>query len=178
MNGRHTHPLVVAVITLGFVAFSVPTAAQQAGDLLEAVARGDLGKLQRALATGVEPDVRGPNRGTPLIAAAMFGQTDLVRFLLEHDASLDLQNADGATALHVAALFGHPRSVSLLLAAGAARDVRNNNGQMALDLVSGPWSAEWEGIYEFLGSVFQMDLDIDRIRTVRPDVYAILRSPG
>lgn len=46
--------------------------------------------------------------------------------------------------------------------------------QTPLDLVSGPWSAEWEGIYQFLGSLFQMDLDIDRIKTVHPDVRAIL----
>ena len=84
MNSRHTRPLVVAVIAVGFVAFSAPIGAQQGSNLLEAVARGDLGTLQRALETG----------------------------------------------------------------------------------------------YEFLGSVFHMNLDIDRIRTVRPDVHAILRSPG
>lgn len=103
MNSRHIHPLIAAVIALGFVAFTAPIDAQQSGDLLEAVARGDLGTLQRTLATSVEPDVRGPNGGTPLIAAVMFEQTDLVRVLIEHEVTLDVQNDDGSTALHVAA---------------------------------------------------------------------------
>ena len=145
MNSRHIHPLIAAVIALGFVAFTALIDAQQSDDLLEAVARGDLGTLQRALATGVEADVRGPTGGTPLIAAAMFGKTDLVRVLIEHKATLDVQNDDGLTPLHVATLFSNPRSVTLLLASGSARDLRNKDGQTPLDLVSGPWRAEWGG---------------------------------
>lgn len=176
MTGRHARQLVVAVIVFGFVAISVPIYAQNETDLWEAVALGDLATLQRALDVGVDPDVLEPNGATPLIVAAMFGQTDLVRFLIEKEATLDIQNNDGATALHVAALFGHPQAVSLLLAAGAARDLRNNEGLTPLDLVSGPWSEEWDGLYQYLGAVFQMDLDIQRIREVRPEVHAILRA--
>jgi hypothetical protein len=66
----------------------------------------------------------------------------------------------------------------LLLAAGAARELRNNDGRTPLDLVSGPWSEELDGLYEFLGAVFQMDLDIERIRTIRPEVNALLRAPN
>ena len=101
--------------------------------------------------------------------------TDLVRFLIDKQAALDIQNNDGATALHVAALFGHPESVKLLLGAGAARDLQNNDGLTALDLVSGPWTAETDGLYGFLGMVFQMALDIERIREVRPEVHALLQ---
>ena len=116
-----------------------------------------------------------PNGATPLIVGAMLGHTDLVRFLIDREAALDVQNNDGATALHVAALFGHPESVELLLGAGAARDLQNNNGLTALDLVSGPWTAETDGLYGFLGMVFEMDLDVDRIREVRPELHILLQ---
>ena len=176
MTNRHARQLVVAVIVLGLVALSAPIYAQNDTDLWGRVARGDLNTLQRALEAGVDPDVLEPNGATPLIVAAMFAHTDLVRFLIQKEATLDAQNNDGATALHVASLFGHPQAVMLLLAGGAASDLRNNDGMTPLDLVSGPWSDELVGLYEFLGAVFQVDLDIERIRETRPEVNAILRT--
>lgn len=167
----------VASIVFALVILSAPLIhAQNEAGMWEAVVLGDLGTLQAALEAGVDPDVLEPNGATPLIVSAMFGQTDLVRFLIEREAALDIQNNDGATALHVAALFGHPQAVKLLLDAGADRKVQNNDGLTARDLVSDPWSDELEGLYEFLGSVFQMELDIDRIRVVRPEVHDILRA--
>ena len=176
MTSLNTRQLVAGVIVLGLVALSAPSYAQTEPDLWEAVARGDLDTLQRALAAGVDPDVREPNGATPLIVAAMLGHTDLVRLLIDEDAALDLYNNDGATALHVAALFAHPRAVKVLLASGAARDMRNNDGLTPLDLVSDPWNQELQGLYEYLGAVFQMELDVDRIREIRPEVDAILRA--
>ena len=174
MTSRNARQFVVAMIVLSLVALRAPIYAQSKADLWEAVARGDLHTLQRALESGLDPDVREPNGATPLIVAAMFGHTDLVRLLIENDAALDVQNNDGATALYVASLFGHPDAVTLLLKEGAARDTRNNDGVTALETVSGPWSDELRGLYEFLGSIFQMELDIDRIRDVRPEIRALL----
>ena len=69
-----------------------------------------------------------------------------------------------------------PDVLDLLLDAGADREVQNNNGLTPRDLVSDPWSDELEGLYEFLGSVFQMELDIDRVWMVRPEVRDTLRA--
>ncbi len=168
---------VAASIVFALVTLSAPPIyAQNDAGVWEAVVQGNLGTLEAALEAGVDPDVLESNGSTPLIVAAMFGQTDLVRFLIEREAALDIRNNDGTTALHVAALFGHPQAVRLLLDAGADREVQNNDGLTPLDIVSGPWSDELEGIYEFLGSIFQMELDIDRIRMVRPEVHDILRA--
>ena len=79
MTSHHARQLVVAVIVLGPAALSTPIYAQHEADLWEAVARGDLNTLQRALESGLDSDVRESNGNTPLIVAAMFGQTDLVR---------------------------------------------------------------------------------------------------
>ena len=62
--------------------------------------------------------------------------------------------------------------------AGAATDLRNNDGVTPLEAVSGPWSEELRGLYEFFDGIFQMQLDIDRIREVRPEVHAILQAAG
>ena len=108
----------------------------------------------------------------------MFGQTDLVPFLIERKAQVNIQNNDGSTALIVAAFFGHPDIVTLLLEAGAETDLRNNDGVTALEAVLGPWSEELTDIYEFFDAIFQMQLAIDRIREVRPEVHAILQAAG
>ena len=44
---------------------------------------------------------------------------DLVPFLIERKAQVNIQNNDGSTALIVAAFFCHPDIVTLLLEAGA-----------------------------------------------------------
>ena len=155
---------------------SAPIYAKNQVDLWEGVVIGDLKPLERALEAGLDPNVREPNGSTPLIIAAMWGQTSVVSFLVENKAKLNIQNNQGTTALHVAAFFGYPEAVELLLAAGAASDIRNDDGQTPLDSVSGPWSPVLEGIYAFFDVTFQMGLDIDRIREVRPEVHNILRT--
>ena len=155
-----------------------PDYGQQKTDPWAAAIIGDLDTLQRALEAGLSPDAREPNGSTPLILAAMFGQTDLVPFLIERKAQVNIQNNDGSTALIVAAFFGHPDIVTLLLESGAETDLRNNDGVTALEAVSGPWSEELTDIYEFFDAIFQMQLAIDRIREVRPEVHAILQAAG
>ena len=166
-------PVTAILIT----ALSAPIFAQNAGEAFYgAVVTEDLNTVQRVFEAGVDVNVREPNGSTSLILAAMWGQTAVVRFLIEKDAKLDIQNNQGTTALHVAAFFGHPEAVELLLAAGAASDIRNDDGQTPLDSVSGPWSPVLEGIYAFFDTTFQMGLDIDRIRAVLPEVHQILTN--
>ena len=66
--------------------------------LWEAVATGRLEVVAEALSSGVDPNVREPNGSTPLIVAAMFGQTSMVSLMIEKKARLDIQNNEGSTA--------------------------------------------------------------------------------
>ena len=166
-------PIAVAMVV---TVFSAPIVAQDKDKFWEAVATGDLNAVQQAFKARVDPNVREPNGSTPLIIAAMFGQTSVVSFLIENGARLNIQNNQGSTALHVAAFFGYPEAVRLLLVGGAARDIRNYDDLTPLDTVSGPWNRVLEGVYAFFDTAFQMGLDIDRIREVRPEVIAILRT--
>jgi hypothetical protein len=176
MIDRPARPFVVAMFVVSVVARGAPLCAQPATDVWVAAAGGDMDTVRRVLDAGGDPDALEPNGATPLIVAAMFGHTDVVGLLIERNATLDVQNKDGATALHVAALFGHPDAITALLTAGAATDIENHEGFTPLGLVRAPWSDEMYGLYAFLGTLFQMDLDIERIRKTRPAVRAVLQA--
>lgn len=108
-------------------------------------------------------DPRNANDETPLMLAALKGQTELVRQLIARDADvnkpgwaplhyaathghlaimelllelhafIDAQSPNGTTPLMMAAHYGTPAAVKLLLEAGADIDMRNQLGLSALD---------------------------------------------
>lgn len=178
MIGRNASQFGVVMSVFWVVASGAPSFAQPAGDLWRAAAGGDLDTVRETLDAGGDPDALEPNGATPLIVAAMFGHADLVCFLIDRQATVDLQNNDGATALHVAALFGYPDAITALLDAGAATHIQNTDGYTPLDLVRDPWTDEMYALYGYLGTVFQMDLDIERIRKARPAVREVLQAAG
>jgi ankyrin repeat protein len=51
---------------------------------------------------------------TPLMIAAAYGHTEVVRLLVSEDVPLDTQNHDGLTALMIAGQSGHPDIVDIL----------------------------------------------------------------
>lgn len=71
---------------------------------------------------------------TLLHLAAVLGFHRLVSWLIERDASLDMQDKHGYTALHLAALCGRVTITRLLLQAGAVHDVSNQAGQTPVDI--------------------------------------------
>ena len=111
-------------------------------------------------------DPRNANDETPLMLAALEGQTEIVRqliardadvnkpgwaplhyaathghlaimeLLLEHHAFIDAQSPNGTTPLMMAAHYGTPAAVKLLLEAGADIDMRNQLGLSALDFAN------------------------------------------
>lgn len=71
---------------------------------------------------------------TPLHYAASGGHSDIVALLLENFAYIDAEAPNGSTPLMMAALYGTSDVVKVLLAAGADTALRNAQGQTALDL--------------------------------------------
>ena len=163
---------LVTVLLTSLVA--LPAAAQPPEAFWVGLAEGDAALLEQTLDAGTDIDVREPNGSTPLIVAAMFGQTKLVRRLVDRGANLDLQNADGATALHVAALFAHPECIEVLLDAGADPTLTNSFGLTDADQIRDEWGSDVEQMYDFLASMFQLDLDFGRLEEQRPAARAML----
>ena len=86
--------------------------------LHSAVANSDpdkAGAMARSLlAAGAAPNAKQQGGFTPLQAAALHGNLDLVRLLLESGADPGLVNESGATAVDLAESAGHAEVVQIL----------------------------------------------------------------
>ena len=131
------------------------------------------------LAAGKDVNSKAPSIGvTPLMAAAITGQSDAATLLLAKGAKPDIRNNDGSTALHMAAFFGHIEIVEALVAKGADVNVRNERSETPLDTVSGAWSEELEGVYQAIGGALKLELDLEEIKSARPKIAALLAKEG
>ena len=123
---RHT------AIALGILI--VVTAGALAGEIHDAVQRGDLGAVQRLLEA--EPELVNevePRFGSmPLHMAVYFGRTDIARTLIESGADVEAPGLQGWTPLVMAALRGRLEVTGYLLEAGADPGAASANGELPL----------------------------------------------
>jgi len=66
-------------------------------EMLEVAAKGDNARVKELLDKGVDVNLRGNDRNTPIMEAAYAGHLDTVRLLLDHGADLSARKNDGAT---------------------------------------------------------------------------------
>lgn len=123
-------------------------------DMFVAIHDGHIGKIKEDLERGV--DVNGQIKKkfrrygnyiltfgtTPLIAAATFGNADVVKFLLANGAEVNMRNEREETALMVAAEHGQTEVVRVLLANGADVNAKDNLGHTALMIAAASASVE------------------------------------
>lgn len=151
--------------------------ATSANDIWTAAGEGKRDEVTRVLAAGISVNAKQAGTGlTPLNTAALFGQTDMAKMLIEKGADVSIANNDGSTALHIAAFFAHVELVELLLEKGASSSVKNGRGETPLDVVSADWSPQLEGVYTAVGDLVGIELDLARIRQARPKVAKFLRE--
>jgi ankyrin repeat protein len=82
--------------------------------------RASLEVLQRFVELGVSPNVINKLTQTPLLQrAVLLGHENIVKYLLDQNADVDVVNLQGATALHHAANHGFVEIIRLLLQKGA-----------------------------------------------------------
>lgn len=84
---------------------------------------------------------QGPGGSTPLMSAALYGDAESVRLLLEAGADPNIRNAAGATALMWA--VDDPDKTRLLIRSGADVNARSDDGRTPLLI-----AATWRGSYE------------------------------
>jgi len=178
MKKANTWILVIAVfIVCGQTkksAFAAPDV-----DIWKAAASGNIVAIKQHLEAGTDVDAKeSPGGSTPLLVAAIFGRADAAKFLIEKEANVNASSNDGATALHGAAFFCHAEIVKLLLDKGAKVNAKNIRGETPLDAVAGSWSQELEGIYKWLAELWNLQLNLERIKASRPKVAALLRKSG
>jgi ankyrin repeat protein/Flp pilus assembly protein TadD len=89
---------------------------------------------------GIDLNLCSKHRGTALHFAAGYGQSDIVRLLIKHDADINLVSpSDGRTPTMATCLdYPHPDSLAVLLDAGAAINAQDRQGRTALRLAIQP----------------------------------------
>jgi len=108
-----------------------------------AAADDDLESVERLLREGAHINARkGAYKTTALMEASVQGNVEVMRFLVENGADVNLVDKDGWTALMGATVEGRLESVKLLLELGAQVDAENDKGQTALVMASGPGHTE------------------------------------
>lgn len=146
-------------------------------DIWTAAATGDTREIKLLLALGENPNLKEPiNNSSPLIMAAIFGQTKAAKLLVESGADLNASNNDKTTALHSAAFFCHMDTVEYLLEAGASTDARNRFGHTPLESVSREWDASLERTYKMYANLLSMEMDLEYIQTMRPRIADLMRE--
>jgi ankyrin repeat protein len=173
-------------VVLFFVATLVMMGCQPGGrkvpgvDIWAATATDNKVAVEQHIAAGADLNAKEPAGGsTPLILAGVFGRPEIAQILLKYGARTDIYNNSGTNALINAAFFGHPETVRVLLDGGADANATNPiTGNTALDAVTSEWTPELENIYRGIGAALQLDIDLDRVKTVRPEIAEILREAG
>lgn len=101
--------------------------------LHRAVSGGRLDDVKALVKAGANVNVRqGTFKGTPLQYAATQGHAEVVKFLIESQATLDAADTFGRTPLMWAADKGHTDVVRLLVNHGADQKAKTNTGWTAL----------------------------------------------
>lgn len=79
-------------------------------------------------------DINGnSSMGTPLMAAVVKGNKEIVKILLEHRANPNIADPSGVTALMYATIFKQYEIVEMLLKANAVTDLKDIRGNSAVD---------------------------------------------
>ena len=172
---KATRPQVAAILRR--------SGGKTVGDLWTAAGQGNIEAIKQHVSAGTDLNAKEPGWGnTPLIVAAIYGQTEAAGLLIENGANPNARNNEGATALHVAAFFCRTDTVKLLLDKDAEVNAKSIRWETPLDWVASPWSQELEGSYRnvegLLQGFLQIQLDLERIKAARPQVAAILRRSG
>lgn len=134
--------------------------AEPAGlKLLRFAAAGDLQKVKKALENGATIDFTKPKsiqHRTALIEATVNGHIEIVKFLLEKGATVDIKSERNLTALAHAAECGQEEIVKLLLKKGAALEIPD-----ALDRTPLTYAAR-KGNYDIVKMLVEKGAQVDK----------------
>ena len=145
--------------------------------LWQAAMTGNTAAVQQHIRAGTNINTKEDFGGsTPLILAAIFGQTEVAKILIDAGAELDAQNNSGGTVLHQACFFGRPEIVRLLVNAGADPHAVNNRGLTPLDVVSIEFDDALEETYRHVFDSLGLKFDDQFVNRSRLQIAAILRE--
>jgi ankyrin repeat protein len=157
--------------------------------MIDFVTAASLGSLESvsSILSGHGPSILSKsdlNHFTAMGAAAREGQNEILEFLLEKGADVNVRDVDGYTPLMEAAFSGQSKTVALLLKAGAQITPVAKNRDTALTVVKiyangdGDYNknGDYKGVIEQLTAVQEMlDLEAD-IASFSPGLKTPVRA--
>ncbi len=154
------------------------TVAKPEMDIQAAIISGNLEVVKQHIEAGTDINLKEPNSGsTPLITAATFGKTAIVKALIDANADLNIKNNEGSTALHTAAFFCRIEIVQMLLDAGADKTIKNNYAATPRASVIVPFT-EMKPVYETISKQLEplgLKLDLKELEMTRPIIAMMLQ---
>ena len=142
--------------------------------LCDAVRSGDLRAVKEQLANGVDINAGDSEFGvTALSWAALLGDTEIAKFLIEKGADVNAKSRDGSTPLHSAAFLGRAEFAELLIQKGADVNPENYKGETLLDVSAVDWEAT-----KFIAGLLAIKIDAEKVKTGRTKIIGILRQHG
>jgi len=144
--------------------------------LADAIKRGDLKQTKKLIADGAALNARRNDGSTPLSTASFNGRLEIAKYLIQKGARITQTNRDGNTPLHVAAFMCQTEITKMFLEKGAPVRRKNNRGESAIDVVSSPWNEGLETFYRSLINSSEVDITIEQIKALRPQVLKLLRT--
>jgi peptidoglycan/LPS O-acetylase OafA/YrhL len=161
------------------IANAVPAVVPDDGSIAAAVRSGDAAALCERVQKGLDVNKADASIGaTPLAWAAMLGDADSAKRLLDGGANVNATNSDGSTPLHSAAFLGRATVVAVLLERGADANARALAGQTPLDNTTVDWDTT-----QFIVKILQIpvgtEAELDAARAqVRRVLEPITQTKG
>ena len=147
-------------------------------DLHSAVIANNIEAIKQHISARTDINLKDPFGGSsPLISAALFGKTEIVKILLEAGADINFINNDGSTASHSAAFFCRPEIVQILLDNGIDKTLVNNMNSTAYQSVAGDFK-EVKPFYDMIGqslAPFGLVLEDEYLQKTRPIIAEMLK---
>jgi Acyltransferase family/Ankyrin repeats (3 copies) len=148
--------------------------AGKAPTIWDAAQAGDVGAIERHLASGAGVDDVDPEHGgTPLLWAAAKGQAEAIELFIEHGADVNAVDRDGGSALHAAAFLGHEKAVDVLIRNGGKVNAANSRGSTPLDV-----AILDEGTTRYFASLLKLELNEDGLARRKAAIAESLRQHG
>ena len=135
---KHFTHILIAVMMLTGCSESKQDVNPDDIPVIEAVYDGRLDIIEKHLANGALVNKKHDDQSsnTLLHIAAQSNQEEIVKFLLENGADLNIRNADSNTPLHLAVARDHFEITFILVAAGAEIDTKGTGGWTSLHLAA------------------------------------------
>ena len=175
--------VTIVPLTVGMSALAMSSTTPKSGGTLPtkdasgiwgAARAGDLSDIEQYLSNGISVDAVDPEQGgTPLMWAAVKGQTEAIQLLIRRGADVNSLSQDGGTALHAAAFLGHEGAVDVLVQNQAKVNARNNRGNTPLDV-----AILDEGTTRYFASLLQLELDEEGLGHRKAAIAQSLRQHG